>query len=259
LHLAVLWRFRLLLAVGFVLALLLTLLSVARVELKGGVPTLKYRGAELWSSHETLLVTQSGFPIGQSIYNEVVPLRTGNRTIVGDSTSYVPRYASDGRFATLAVLYARLANSDPVEQLLLAHGRIPGGVSLAASAVSDTQVGPLPLIQVTGMGTSRGAAIAMAHNAATSLRTYIADQQVSNNVPQESRVVLATIKRAGTPGADGLGDTALVQGHSKMKPMVVFIAVMGLFLAIAYILENLRPRIRLVPPVARPAAERRSA
>ena len=55
---------------------------------------------------------------------------------------------------------------------------------------------------------------------------------------------------AGTTSTieDSLGGTTLVSGHSKMKPMAVFIAVFGLFVAIAYILENLRPRIRLVKP-----------
>ncbi len=182
LHLSVLWRFKWLVATGFVLALLLAVLSVARIGTKG----LSYRGSELWASHELLLVTQSGFPIGQSIYNEVVPLRTRTGDVTGSPGDYVPRYAGDGRFATLAVLYARLANSDPVEQLVLARGRVKGGVSLSATGVSDTQVGPLPLIQITGMGTSRGAAIAMAHNTSEALRGYIADQQVANKVPEKA-------------------------------------------------------------------------
>jgi hypothetical protein len=147
------------------------------------------------------------------------------------------------------VLYARLANSDPVERLLFAHGPVRGGVSLGATAVWDTQIGPLPLIQVTGMGITQRSAIAMAHNGATALRTYIASQQEANDVPKESRVLLATIKRAGSPNGveDSLGGTTLVQGRSKVKPMIVLAAVLGLFIAIAYILENLRPQMRLVP------------
>jgi len=258
-HLAVLGRFKVLLAGGLVLALLLSILSAAKLSFKGG-PHLAYRSSELWMSHETLLVTQTGFPIGQSVYNEVVPLRQGNQPITGPSGTYVQRFADTGRFASLAALYARLANSDPVEQLLLSHRRVPGGVSISATAVTDSQVGPLPLVQVTGMGTSRGAAVGMAHNASNALRSYISRQQQANNVPDDSRVLLATIKRAGSSDGgiqDSLGGTTLVSGHSKLKPLIVFLGVFALFVAIAYILENFRPRIRLVTTEADKDQDRR--
>jgi hypothetical protein len=257
-HLAVLRRFKWLIVAGFVLAILLSVLSVAKVSAKG----LQYRKPQLWASHETLLVTQTGFPIGQSVYNEVVPLQTGDRPVAtgpNSSGTYVPRFADPGRFSTLAVLYARLANSDPVIHLLVTHGRVPGGVSLSANAVWDTQIGALPLIEMTGMGTSEAAAIAMAHNGAESLRTYIAGQQAANNVPTDSRVILTTIKRAGAPSgiADGLPGTFVVSGHSKMKPMVVFLGILGLFIATAYALENLRPRIRRAYEVQQQARSRK--
>jgi hypothetical protein len=258
-HLAVLARFKLLIAAGFVLAVLLAILSVAKLQFNR-FPPLAYRGHELWMSHETLLVTQTGFPIGQSVYNEVLPVRQGNTPITGPESSYVQRFADTGRFATLAALYARLANSDQVERLLLKHHPVRGGVSISASAVTDSQVGPLPLVQVTGMGISRSAASAMARNASDALRQYISNEQTANSVPATSRVVLATVKRAGSTGPieDSLGGTTLVSGHSKLKPMAVFIAVFGLFVAIAYILENLRPRIRLVKPAAEAEERRRN-
>ena len=66
LHLGVLWRFKFLIAAGLVLAVVLAVLSVMRVSFQGTTPTLTWRGVEIWTSNETLLVTQSGFPIGQS-------------------------------------------------------------------------------------------------------------------------------------------------------------------------------------------------
>jgi hypothetical protein len=232
-HLAVLARFKVLLAAGFVLALLLAIMAMAKIQFKGGAPSLAYRGHELWMSHETLLVTQTGAPF--------------YRTNTG------PRFSDTGRFSTLAALYARLANSDQVERLLLSHHRVPGGVSISASAITDSQVGPLPLVQITGMGTSQSAASAMANGAAAALRDDISAQQTADNIPDANRVLLTTVKRAGGTGQiqDALGGTTLVSGHSKLKPMAVFIGVFGLFVAIAYILENLRPRIRLVEPQAR--------
>jgi hypothetical protein len=84
----------------------------------------------------------------------------------------------------------------------------------------------------------------MAHRGASALRSYIGSEQNANKVPPTSRVLLKTIKSAESPNgiAEGLSNALLVQGHSKMRPLVVFSAVLAMFLTLAYILENLRPR-----------------
>ena len=53
----VVWRFRLLVGLGFLLALALAVLSLARVSFADG-PHLTYRKPTIWSSVTTLLVTQ---------------------------------------------------------------------------------------------------------------------------------------------------------------------------------------------------------
>src|SRR4051812_44189213 len=134
----VVWRFRLLVALGFVIATGLAVVSAAHVRFDGFQPQLSYRGEQLWVSHETILVSQTGFPIGQSVFNEVVPVKIANgNTITGNGNDYVPRYADAGRFAELAVLYARLTNSDPVEHLIFAKGRVKNAVSLSATSVTS--------------------------------------------------------------------------------------------------------------------------
>jgi hypothetical protein len=259
-HAAVLWRFRLLMGAGVLLALLLAILSIAKIGSSG----VTYRDKEQWLSHETLLVSQTGFPIGQSVLNEVVPLRTSSgSTVTGDqgNPDYIPRYADTGRFSELAVLYARLANSDPVERLLFKAGPIPGAVSISAAGVSDQAAGPLPLIEVSGVATTAKGAKNLTHRAATALKRYIATQQAHNNVPEESRVLLTTVKDASDRNLieDGLQGTMLIKGHSKLRPMLVFVAVFGLFAAIAFVLENLRPRLRLVEAAPVSSNKRKSA
>jgi hypothetical protein len=251
----------LLVAAGFVIAVGLAVLSVAHVRLDGFKPVLAYRGEEIWVSHETILVSQTGFPIGQSVFSEVVPVKVADGSNTADPNDYVPRYADAGRFAQLAVLYARLANSDPVERLMFTQGPVPGALSLSATSVTSQVAGPLPMIDVTGMGTSPRAAVAITERGAWALRKYIAQQQVANHVPNDSRVVLSTVRSAGSRSAieDGIPGTTLVQGHSMTRPLVIFLAVMGLFAGLAFVLENYRPRVRPVVDAGVPVRKSRSA
>ena len=62
LYLRVLWRFRLLVAFGTVLAIALALLVTVRVSLSS--PYLAYRQSQTWSSESRVFVTQQGFPWG---------------------------------------------------------------------------------------------------------------------------------------------------------------------------------------------------
>ena len=61
LYVRVLWRFRLLVVLGLILALSLAMLSFVRV----GTDGVTYRQTELWASTTRLLVTQTGFPEGR--------------------------------------------------------------------------------------------------------------------------------------------------------------------------------------------------
>ncbi len=71
------WKHRLVLLVGFGLACLLAFVAVYRVGSNG----ISYRQQEQWVSHETLLVTQPGFPVGRTVLN------TGQNSAPGAPTT----------------------------------------------------------------------------------------------------------------------------------------------------------------------------
>ena len=56
----VIWRFRWLVALGLILAIALSVLSIAKVSSHG----LSYRKHEIWQSSSTVLLTQHGFHLG---------------------------------------------------------------------------------------------------------------------------------------------------------------------------------------------------
>ena len=233
LYLRVLWRFKLLTATGALLASMLALLSVVRVDTTGGSFGLEYRETEQWVSRATVLVTEQKFPLGRSVFEEVIQPTTTNRP-----KTYAPRFAASSRFTELANIYAELAMSDAVRQLMLRDGPIRGAIQAVALKATNGSDAPLPLLSIGGLSTTPRESVRLAERGTTALRQYIEAQQRANGIPEEQRVVLAVVNEAQ------FGRTELLSGRSMTLPIVVFMVAMFATIGLAFILENLRPRRR---------------
>jgi hypothetical protein len=242
LYARVLWRFRLIVAVGLGLALLLAMLSVVRINAQG----ISYRHSELWSTTMRLLVTQRGAPEVRLYGQSQTP--QGQTASPGDQAAKLGLPIVDpARFNTLAILYAEFATSDPVRRLMLRDGPIHGRI--AATAVRDDASGVLlPLIDLVAISTSPGEAANLARRSAGALDMYVARQQTANNVPTSDRVVVHTIEEPRVP--------QVYQPRSKTMAIVVFLAVLLATVGLAFLLENLRPRVRVVPDAPEQEFER---
>jgi len=237
LYFGVIWRFKLLVVTGLVLALALAILSVVRISSHGFV----YRQAELWSSTARLGVTQNGFPWGRLFAQQTgangapTPVEQSNKA--GD----IP-IADPNRFKDLAIFYAEIATSDPVRRLMLKNGPVRGKIVATPVVVQSNYT--LPLIDLMAIADSPRAAIALARRGSSALTTYLETQQRANDVPATDRVVLQEVL---TPRK-----AKIFAPRSKTMPIVIFLAVMFATIALAFLLENLRPRTRKVdvsPPV----------
>jgi hypothetical protein len=223
LYFRVLWRFRILVGVGFVLAIALALLATVRVDLSHGAPKLVYRSHETWMTSSTMLVTKAGFPIGRS-------------------TDADPN--DSAHLAELATIYATLASSDAVRQLMLQDGPIHGTVT-AAPVTSPVDAGfVLPMVRVSGTATTPRAALTVTRRASGALKTYIEQQQESNGIASHQRVILRQV-------SGPLTSLTRVEGRPKTLPAVVFLAVLTAVLGLAFVLENMRPRTLVVAPEPR--------
>lgn len=223
LYASVLWRFRLLVVLGTVLAVALATLSMVSVSGEG----LAFRQSELWSSTTRLGVTQRGFPEGR--------LFAGGGTPEGEARLGIP-VADPNRFNTLAVLYAELATSDPVRrQMRRDGGPIRGKIIATPVVVGENRV-MLPFVDVVAIATSPRGAVELAQRNATALISYLERQQVVNDVPTGDRVVVEQLVRPRPP--------QIFRPRSKTMPIVVFLATMLATIGLAFLLENLRPRVR---------------
>jgi len=238
LYARVLWRFKIIVVTGFVLALVLAMLSVVRISSHG----LTYRDSQLWSAKMRLQVTQSGFPEGR-LYAQ--------RSVGSGTSEGTPEPVSPGepivdpqRFATLAIYYAELITSDPVRKLAARRDRITG--KIIATASKDDQSGTLlPYIDVVSISKSPRDAIKYAERTAHALSAHILQQQRADHVASADRVVVKTLIHPH--GA------SVFRPRSKTLPIVVFLAVMIAVTGLAFMLENMRPRVRPVEQAETPA------
>jgi hypothetical protein len=230
LYLRVIWRFRFLVLLGIVFAVLLAGLTMFKVSFAGGSPKFTYRQHEVWQSRAVLLVTQNGFPEGRTV------LPYGVATIGGQQTA-VSRFADPARFTDLALFYSTLAQSDAVQKQVYKNPKLTGSVtSTPVTLGSGSKVTPLPLFSIDGSADSARQARAMAEAGTSAFITYLADQQAAANVPVKDRVVVQVVNQPG--GA------LLATARKKTIPVVVFLTVLVAAVGLAFILENLRPLVR---------------
>jgi hypothetical protein len=228
LYARVLWRFKVVVVLGFVLAAALATLSMVRITSEG----VEYRDSELWASTTRLGVTQNGFPWGRLLAT-IDFGEAGDGPVKGAG---IP-LANPNRLNELAVLYSELARSDPVRRKMLEAGPVEGEIATSPVLGGDGRV-MLPLIDLTAIATSPRAAVVLADRAASAVNTYIREQQIANKVPSADRVVLEQLERPSRP--------ELYQGRPKTLAIVVFLAVLFASVGLAFLLENARPR----PPEA---------
>lgn len=229
LHLRVLWRFRYLVLCGILLATCLSFLTFVRVSISEGSINIGYRQSEVWKSSVTLFLTQDGFPWGRAFQGYLpADVDKGQPPVpIGDTN----------RLSSLATLYAQLASSDAVRRIMLRDGPLRGGVSATTLAPSLNYSGPpLPLISIEANGPTPTDAVHVARRGTAAFLTYLDEQQSDAGIPRRERVIVQVIQRPA--GA------ALVEGRRKTLPMIVFMTTMLAVFGLAFVLENLRPRMR---------------
>jgi hypothetical protein len=226
LYFRVLWRFRYLVIAGFVAAVALAVLAVARINPTGS-PRIAYRQQVVYQADTILLVTQTGFPWGRTV-------------LPADGTGAAPtgttvQYADPGRFSELAVFYSQLANGDGVQAMIRKDRSLHGKMQAAAS-VSDPSLsnGVLPFVDIQGLGVTPADAVRMSEAGAKDLQIYIGNLQAKTQIPKNQRVLLTVLRHPNK--------VVVVTPRKKTLAIVAFLTVMMATIGAAFLLENVRPR-----------------
>jgi hypothetical protein len=227
--LQVVWRFRLMLAVGLITATVVSLASFVRITTSG----VTYREKETWLTASTLLITQKGFPWGRAVLDEMIPIDA--QGVKGATTELTPRFGDPGRYSGLAAIYAELAKGDAVQARVMARSQ--PGEYYQTMVVSPPGVNAsLPMIYIKGYGPSPEAAVNIARRASNAFIDYLNKQQAAAGIAVDKRVDVLVTQKATPP--------ELFQKRSMVRPIFLFLLISMGFLALAFALENLRPRAR---------------
>jgi hypothetical protein len=224
-------RFKWLVGFGILAAFALAFLAMAKVSYGHGQGLqVHYRSDVVFQSEAILLVSTPGFPWGRA---------TPTVGIGADANKPDPAgaVASQNRLTSIAVLYAQMANSDPVHKLLEKSGPPVRRKDINAAPVVQafSSVGPLlPLISITGNGPSKEIAESNARREVQAFLTYLENEQHVAGIKADQRVVVQVLNEAQP--------AKVVQGRKKTMSILVFLTVMIAVWGLAFMLENMRPR-----------------
>ena len=229
LYASVLWRFRAIVILGMLLALFLTVLSVAKITSEG----LEYRKAQTWQAQTTLLLTQPGFPEGRALFP--------NSETQGERSKY--SYSDPNRFVSLTGLYSQFAQSDEVRAFVRREGAPRGSTVSAAPVEGSSAYTLLPVIALFGTAQSRRDAIETTRLGTQAFMQFLDRKTREAEIPKSQRVQVDVL--AQPRGA------VVIEPRKKTLPIVVFLTVITGTVGLVFVLENLRSRVRPVPDAAR--------
>jgi hypothetical protein len=229
-HLAVIVRFRAIVMIGFLLACTLSLFALFEVRTDG----LQWRQEETWKSQSTVLVTQRGFPEGRVILPGSVPSGADvEAPEAGKQDGQDEQFADPQRFNGLAVVYSQLAQSDRVRGLMNPRPtRDQLVVAPIPAALHTTETLPLLALETTDVDPAR--ARRLNESAVNAMTRFLEQEQARNRIAPKNRVLLQVLSPPGP--------ATLLAGRSKTPAIAAFLLVMAAALALAYVLDNLRPR-----------------
>jgi hypothetical protein len=225
-HAAVLWRFRLVTALGLLLGITLAIFATYQV------PSMQPRGVETWSSESSLLVTQSGFPEGRVILPTPIVTDANGDGRPDEPEVEQQEFADPGRFTMLADLYAQLAVSDQVLSLVPEK---PAPAQIQAMTVQSTSGAiTLPVIKLTTMAATAAGAQQLNRHMVEALRGHLEKEQAGNDIAKDERVQLSMLSRPTEP--------FMVSGPSKTGAVLAFVLCLIGTVAVTHLLEALRNR-----------------
>jgi hypothetical protein len=145
---------------------------------------------------------------------------------------------------SLTALYMQLATSDPVLRIMAKRGPIDGVVqTFPITSTGDGRGDPLPMLTFSAVSSTPSRAHNLAQRHITSFLQYLRQDQIQRRVHSDDRVKVEVVRQPQAP--------ALLLPRKKTRPIIVFLTVMIATFGLAFVLENMRPRVRAVSGDAR--------
>jgi hypothetical protein len=192
LYFRVLWRFRLLVLPGLLVAIALAVLAYGKVDLAHGLK-ITPRATPVFHDDALLLVTQEGFPWGAS----------RQPYVAGDAAKGLPPVpvGDFSRMSGIALIYSELADSDTVKARVRLKPTKTEKLLTSPYAPAGAPPGTvLPMVALSADAVSPARAAALLNSRIAAFRSYIAAQQVDARLRAGNRVVVQVL-RGGDPAS----------------------------------------------------------
>jgi hypothetical protein len=230
-----------LLAIGAGVALIVAVATVASIS-TGVPPKVTYRSHPTFSATQQELVTARSNPFLRTQQRTVVPSRQGTGGS-GNSTT-TPQSSVQLQAPNVDVLvraanyYPYLIQSDQVVAIRdRRFGQLPGEVSAQAlnsfASANRFRESTFPIIEVTGTAPTAEQAKKVTTATVAAFREWLTKSQNSARVPENERVLIQDLQKAGQPVATG--------GPKHGPDLIVGIAIFALFAGAALLLGRLFP------------------
>jgi len=211
----VLWRFRVIVALGLLIGLVLAFLALVKIS-PSSSPHFKYRTQPQYESHIDVGLTTEKFPWWS--------LRASAGAVDIDT------------LRSLATVYPKYATGNQVRRILLRSGGLDGQISTFPELAPDSS--GLPMFGLSYVAPTAARANSLAARHFRAFQQWILINQNRDGTRPASRIILWPV--------DGPTPATLIAGRKMTKPILIFLGFAVLTIALAFILENVRPRIRPV-------------
>jgi hypothetical protein len=226
---SVIGRFKLLVIAGVVLAACLAVFSVGKPELRNGKPALKYRKAAQYGTYTRVLLTAP----------TVAEIKDAGPT--GGVSPLDIQSSIQAGLPGLATVYASFVGSDAIRSELYSTTHVNGLVAGSPVKVDPFGGGGyLPIVSIEAVADTPEGAVKLGGAVLPALKTYLKQLQRAGQLPLSETAGLTLLNQPA--------QVFVVRPHSKMLPIGVFIVALGAVFGLAFLLENLRPRVKLAAP-----------
>jgi hypothetical protein len=237
-------RFRLLIAFGVVIGAALALTSTYKVDVGKFPPKLTAREQPTYTTGTQLEVSSAAAPYYRSAVDVPVvapsdPDDEGPATVLAEEEE--PAVTT---LTTAANYYPYVIEGDAVRALReRLFGEIEGEISATAIGATITpsryEPGRLPFIQLVATSDSPQHAIDLAQHTAQAFIRYVQIQQQQSEIRPAQRLIVKQLRRPER--------TFAVGGTSFTLPLLIFFALVGVTVGLAFMLDKLWPRRRPEP------------
>jgi hypothetical protein len=227
-------RFWWLLLLGTAIAFFAAIASVYRLDFSSIPPDVQKRAHVTYTASARLLVTSSDAPF----FRRTVYTRVTNP----DGSPGEPVFATGppdlGALISNANLYPLLIESDEVQKLRQEmHGVIPGSVTAhaiyAVASPNRFELSQVPVIEVFAFSSSYSAAVDLAQSTVDAFTEYVEREQDQADLESEERILIRELKRPASAAAS--------QESSRTLPLMLFVAILAAFVALAVVLNRIYP------------------